>query len=95
MALLVRVQPGCVGTVVEHHWLLYGQRGEVKGVGSFFFSFFSLVFSPLFLLASFFSPFFLSILRFLPSPLPSKAHIGYAGSKMFQNPSKLPPPSFS
>lgn len=57
MALLVRVQPGCVGTVVEHHWLLYGQRGEVKGVGSFFLSFFSLVFSPLFLLASFFFPF--------------------------------------
>lgn len=40
-----------------HHWLLYGQRGEVKGVVSFFFPFFSLVFSPLFLLASFFFPF--------------------------------------
>lgn len=45
------------GTVVGHHWLLYGQRGEVKGVVSFFFPFFSLVFSPLFLLASFFFPF--------------------------------------
>lgn len=61
---------------------------------SFFFPFFSLVFSSLFLLASFFFP-FLSLYFEISAFSISKAHIDYAGSKMFQNPSKLQPPSFS
>lgn len=83
MVLLVRVQPGCVASITG---FCMG-RGRSEGGGVFLFSFF-LLFSS-FLLPFF--PFFLYILRFLSS----KAHIGNAGSKRFQNPSELQPPSFS